>query len=323
MNFPEGVKIRQDVADKFVGFVIERNRIYKKKEIEHAPWPWTKDTVLRTYRFTNVKRFQDKQCRHLIRVIVQNEKLSYVEKLLNCIIFRVWSKGETFDLFADKETGAYPIEYVENLDWNDLYRRRNQKLATDKDYSWYTGAFQVFSFAHYYSAPEDPTGNLGPLRMAQRVLKDGVLDRIQAAKTPADVCDAIMSVYMLSKFFSYQMLTDFTYIPEFPFSEDDFVICGNGSTLGIDLLFEDRDKYSREDAVRMLYENQEELFAGYDLEKEFDYPLYYRGKKNLSLHDFENCLCEFSKYYRETQGTGHCKQKYRQSLGGRQKKIFS
>lgn len=322
-GFPACVKINNAALKMFTYYVIERNCIFKRKELEHEPWPWTDDRILQDNKFTNIKRFQDKQCRYLIERVSQNNRLTYTDKLLSSIIFRIWSKCETFDLFVDKETGAYPVEYVRNLDYEDLNRRRDAKLIEENNsYRWYTGAFDVFVVAHCYSSPDDPKGYLAPLRLAQKILGCGVLDRIENAGTSMEVYDAVASMRMLSKFFAYQIFTDFTYIPGFPFSEDDLVICGTGSSSGVDLLFENKGGLLRENLVWLLYEHQDEVFADYDLKKEFDYPMYYRGDKVLSLHDFENSLCEFSKYYRAKLGIHRCKRKYKHPILEKQKPLF-
>jgi len=53
---------------------------------------------LNKYKFVNTKRKWDRESRWLLKNIVNNSNLTYEEKLLNCILFRVINKWETFEL---------------------------------------------------------------------------------------------------------------------------------------------------------------------------------------------------------------------------------
>ena len=60
--FPKAIEVQpkpltQSARDKeFVDFVIERQAIYRRKEIEKIPKPWTTDPILGTYSFCNMIR---------------------------------------------------------------------------------------------------------------------------------------------------------------------------------------------------------------------------------------------------------------------------
>jgi len=47
---------------------------------------------LNKYKFVNTKRKWDRESRWLLKNIVNNSNLTYEEKLLNCILFRVINK---------------------------------------------------------------------------------------------------------------------------------------------------------------------------------------------------------------------------------------
>jgi len=70
----------------------ERTNIYYKKEILKEKAPWTEDEILNKYKFVNTKRKWDRESRWLLKNIVNNSNLTYEEKLLNCILFRVINK---------------------------------------------------------------------------------------------------------------------------------------------------------------------------------------------------------------------------------------
>jgi len=50
--------MNQDMMNKFLGFVCERELVRLRKE-DGRPKPWTDDKVLQTYRFCNINRNDD------------------------------------------------------------------------------------------------------------------------------------------------------------------------------------------------------------------------------------------------------------------------
>lgn len=58
-NHPVLVKLRAKTSfERFVYYINERYRI-RTRRLDGAPWPWTDDPILQTYKFTNVKREWD------------------------------------------------------------------------------------------------------------------------------------------------------------------------------------------------------------------------------------------------------------------------
>src|SRR3990167_2392900 len=71
----------------------ERESIRLKKEAGE-PWPWTDDEVLRTYKFTNVKRAHDRTTRELGKIYEYHVSRPPEEKLLNCALYRYFGTYE-------------------------------------------------------------------------------------------------------------------------------------------------------------------------------------------------------------------------------------
>jgi len=113
-------------------------------------------------------------------------------------------------------------------------------------------------------------------------------------------------------FIAYQIWVDFTYIEEYPFSDNDFTIAGPGCQEGIDLLCVTRMGLSYEEFLFWLRDNIEDLFKEYDPSyssyKLFDdLPVKQRY---WSLQDLENSFCEFSKYIYISEGRHKRPRKY-------------
>ena len=84
-------KLNRRMMQQFEHYLIERYCIHIRKDVVGAKAPWTDDEILQRYRFTNVRREHDRQTRWVIEHIASNPELCYEDKLLNCILFRLYN----------------------------------------------------------------------------------------------------------------------------------------------------------------------------------------------------------------------------------------
>jgi hypothetical protein len=123
----------------FFHWISERYKIHYLKDVEKKSAPWTKDLILKKYRFTNVKRYHDKETIYLIENIVKSD-LSLEEKILNVFIFRAWNKSNSFKLFGGpwkkKELAKGPDNFREKI---ETLMKENPKMV------WFTNAFNTGS----------------------------------------------------------------------------------------------------------------------------------------------------------------------------------
>lgn len=102
----------------------------------------------------------------------------------------------------------------------------------------------------------------------------------------------------LGPFLAYQIWVDFTYIKEYPFSENCFTISGPGCRAGIDLLFKDRDGMTYDECIFWIRDNQDVIYSqmGYDRD------LFWMNEDShdrcMNVMQLENSFCELSKYTR-------------------------
>ncbi len=82
-------------ANAFFNFMKERERIRLHKEAG-APRPWTKDKILDTYKFTNVRRENDRTSKEFAAFYKQycNSTTRWDEILINCGIARYFGRSE-------------------------------------------------------------------------------------------------------------------------------------------------------------------------------------------------------------------------------------
>ncbi len=103
----------------------------------------------------------------------------------------------------------------------------------------------------------------------------------------------------IGDFIAYQVWVDWTYIQEYPFSENWFTVAGPGCKKGLKILFPNWPRgYTAEEALLYLVANQEGL-----LQQPWNtYTDRPEGDQHINLMAMENVMCEFSKYHRILSG---------------------
>lgn len=290
-------------------FIKRRYIIHLRKDVLHLSPPWTKDEVLQNYRFTNIRREHDRETKWLIEHITSNHRLTYRGKLMNCVLFRLFNKSETAELIG------MPIRFLSTYDpecWRALFEAQD---IVHPDYQYFTGAFNTGGLKS--TLGRETKEKYIPLRVMKFMSflnNIDFLNRITEADTQADVFEAIKSYKGLGPFLAYQIFVDFTYIEDFPFSENEFVVAGPGCIMGLDYLFEDRDGMTYEECLFWLRDNLEPLFLS-ELDKEFDPARIFwdlpEEDRCFNVMSLENCFCELSKYIRAKEGTGRPRKRYK------------
>lgn len=306
-------KLNEENFKHLFNFITERYNIRKKKDVYKQPAPWTQDKILADFKFTNVRREHDRETRWVITKIIENPVLSYSDKLLNIMLYRMFNKSATIELFGVQK---FP------LNENKVRAILEKKAKEDPKYAFFTNAFLTVGIKVALGNDEKFNDEFMPMRIIKFInflYKEAkVTQRIRAAKTQKDVYEVVKTYKGLGEFLSYQIFVDFTYIPEFPFSENEFTISGPGCMRGLDNIFEDRDGMTYDESLFWLRDNIDNEFwrreFAWNPNRLFDdLPEYDRHMNVMSL---ENCHCEISKYIRAATGTGRPKNKYKQTKEG-------
>lgn len=302
-------KIHRENFDLFMKFVSERYRIHIQKDILHKEPPWTDDPVLSKYRFTNVRREHDRETKWLIHYIAENSWLTYRQKIFNIILFRMYNKHETLEIMG----APFNIESI----WHctEPIKRLKNHQKEDKDFVFFTAAFITgglkLALKTEFPSRKDFVPGL-PLYKLKQLNEHGFYVKLTMCRNQNEVYQLLRSINGIGDFLAYQIFVDFTYIKEFPFSENEFTVAGPGCRKGLDMLFTDKDGMTYEECLFWLRNNwyrfkNHKLF--FDPEKEMlDLKHYDRVMNVMSL---ENCFCELSKYIRAYNNTGRPRNKYK------------
>lgn len=315
----------------FMRFVKRRYRVHVKKDIKKLPAPWTKDKVLQQYRFTNIRREDDKVTRALIQQVSTNPDLSLEEKIINTFLFRSWNNPSTFTDFGGpwKKDDIYSSDRLKEK-CRVIYR---QLIKKDPKRKFWSAAYNQGGTKYAWKFPDGEGFSRAPAEkdaakyedyeadIPLRVFHIGpwlkqkdTVNRLLLANNQQEAFDIIREIRGFADFLAYQVFVDLTYIEEFPFSENEFTIAGPGCKRGLDQLFEDRAGLSYEECLFWLRDNWTALEAQvpescrvYPESLFMDRPEYDRCMNVMSL---ENCFCEFSKYVKAVKGTGRPRQRY-------------
>lgn len=111
----------------------------------------------------------------------------------------------------------------------------------------------------------------------------------------------------LGPFLAYQIWVDFTYIEEYPFSENHFTISGPGCRAGIDLLFKNKAGMTHDECIFWLRDNQDEVFGTMGYVRELFWHAEQPEDQCMNVMQLENMFCELQKYTRCKQAVSEGK----------------
>lgn len=295
----------------FNKYITRRYRIHVKKDVQHLQPPFTKDPILQEYKFTNIRREHDRETKWLIDNITNNDFLTYRQKLLNCIMFRMYNKHETMEIM-----GA-PFQFEGIWHITDAKRRLVKYAELNPDYLFFTKAFMTSGMKRLlnetFHKESFPPATV--LRFCKRLNENGFMRELMACKTQEEVYNKLKTLNGIGEFLAYQMFVDFTYIDEFPFSENEFTIAGPGCRDGIDFLFEDKNGMTYEECLFWIRDNWYNIPILWGLDRWFDpeeemVDLRHYDRR-MNVMSLENCFCEFSKYNKIILKKGKPRIKYK------------
>lgn len=286
-------------------WIKERYTVHLKKDIMHMPAPWTDDPIIREFRFTNVRREHDKETKWVIENLCRKSPEEFegnlIGKWANLILFRIFNKSETCKHIL-------PIDF-DNVNWNKINAYFN---SCPKDYVFFTNAFNtggVKRVCNWKTGENDPKTTA--IKYIQNLFDQGEFECLDTVRAD-DFFNNLVRIPGMGRFLAYQILVDWTYCPECPFSENEFVIAGPGCKKGLEMIFTYADGMTLEEQLFWLRDNWNKLLAWLNIdwtpEELFtDLPKEDRFMNVMSL---ENCMCELSKYIRAYNGTGRPRNKY-------------
>jgi len=277
-------------------FIWEREAIRLARENGHSA-PWTKDPVLAKYKFTNIHRSDDRVSQWVIDKLIEPATARGDEHLwFTLLIARLINWPPTLQALINK--GVIPCA-PENFD-ADMFEHTLERIKNDGK-KVYSGAYML------YPTKMEPGGNKSKA-VAKYIIGSAVenADNISAALWNAD---GVMSIerfvaelskcFGISTFIAGQVAADLTYTGMDIEDLFTYAPIGPGSSRGLNYLLGKQPFATWK---------QKEFNA--ELSNIFSQIVEHLEIVDMTLHDVQNCMCEYSKYCRAVLGEGKPKTTY-------------
>lgn len=282
MSVLDSVK-RLRPLERLVHWIQERDSIRLCRQSNQAK-PWTDDPILQSYRFTNVRRMDDKVSKWLYEnwyIPYQN----HASMLRACALARFFNLPSTLECIT--ETVFSPKWSPSTIKW--ILRSAQSDLPTIFNSAYMVrgndGEDKIESVVDYY---------VGAL------VKSGVKPDPSSMK---ETHSRIEGVYGFGSFMAGQVTADLRWAIDGGWEDrDSWAPMGPGSKRGMNRLQERPLDYPLKQS-QFLEELLKVREAALKLLPE---SLIMR----LELIDWQNCLCEYDKYERVLWGQGRPKQRY-------------
>ena len=272
------------VFDTYWFFAVERQKIFFKK-LGNKPMPWTEDSILSNYKFTNAYRASDRTSQYLIRHVIYRSDLptSKNEIFFRIILFKIFNKIETWQLLE---------HHLGQIVHADYSFERYDKILTEAMKS----GKRIYSAAYIMPSGGKALGyttkHRNHLKLIEKMMGDELSKKLADATSMQQGFELLLKYPTIGNFLAYQFITDINYSKITNFSEMEFVIPGPGALDGIRKCFSDLGGLNEKDIIKYMADNQEFEFKRLELDFK---SLWGRP---LQLIDCQNLFCEVDKYAR-------------------------
>lgn len=269
--------------ERYVYWIKERESIRIKKEVAKVEKPWTDDEILRSYRFCNVVRMDDKVSRWLLKHWYQPHK-NHPNMLVACALARHFNRPEALKHITEFVFNDYKPAKVK-----DVMRQLKSQGNTI-----FNGAYMVRGI-----------GTADKTEMVVDHVCQPLYDnppKLYYNSMQGSV-EALLPYWGFSNFMAGQVVADLRWATTGSW-EDRFrwAASGPGSKRGMNRV------HGRPTKCPL---GEEQFLA--ELQRLISQIKPHLPKAlaiRMEAIDFQNCLCEYDKYCRVLNGEGTPKQKY-------------
>lgn len=270
------------VFDTYWRFAAERQRVFFSRQSGHPP-PWTGDSVLNEFKFTNAYRAADRVSQFLIKDVIYKGSQAPEELFFRILLFKLFNKIETWNLLG-RQLGTPGWHSYRYADYDRVLLGALRAGATI-----YSAAYIMASGHEQFAVSRKHQAHL---RLLELMIEQRVPHRLQNLRSMKEAFELLRSYPLIGDFLAYQLVTDLNYSELTPFSEMEFTMPGPGARDGIRKCFQSLGGLSEADIIRLMADRQEYEFERLGL----DFQSLW-GRR-LQLIDIQNLFCEVDKYSR-------------------------
>ena len=273
-----------EVYNSYWRLAAERQDIFFKR-FRSEPPPWTEDTVLANYKFTNAYRASDRASQYLIRHVIYRADLptSPCEVFFRILLFKLFNKIETWNLL---EQSLGPITFE-----GYCFKHYNQVLlkAMQHGQRIYSAAYIMPPGSRAFCHPKKHQNHL---LLLEKMMKEKLPEQLAEVHTMQEGFEKLRNYPTIGDFLAYQFITDINYSEITDFNEMDFVVPGPGALSGLHKCFVDPGGLNKAELIRLMSDLQEQEFERLEL------TFQSLWGRRLHLIDCQNLFCEVDKYAR-------------------------
>ncbi len=287
--------MRTEELNVFLYWVDERHRIYLRKDSGKVR-PWTRNTILNEYRFTNPFRENDRVTKVLRSKINKSDNIKSIFKKI--VIFRMFNWPDTYNtLWRSGLVNRWDTEKAISL----LTDRK------ERGYKTFTGAYIITN-----SGSREPKINL-VCKAIGDILDDSecILRSIRHDNSLEESVLILSSYSMIGNFVGYELVTDLRHTRILDRATDIYTWANPGPG-------------ARRGTHRILFGTERGQLPK---KTKVDYQVFMQDLMRLTqnklggksifknvlfeMRDIEHSLCEFDKYMRVSNGEGRPRGKYK------------
>lgn len=284
----------------FLKFVGERE-IIRLKRVRGESAPWTEDKVLKKYRFCNVRRKDDRVSAWLLKhyyVRTSPATQEQYDTWFWAAVARLINWPPTLMALMEKKAIPYRVEEYDSKKFAAALENIHKKNPIKT----YTGAYMLYAGGRAANNKMVKSSFIAHHLLSGLVANKDEIRAAIARNSIRDTVDALRQSHGVSTFMAGQIAADLSYLPELENAIDlhNYAPQGPGSLRGLNRLkcsmlnrTWDTDLWNKE-----LMELNERIKSDLKI-------------TDLTLHDVQNCLCEFDKYMRTITGEGRPRSEYK------------
>ncbi len=275
---------------RLLAFMQERHRIYTRRFVEKRPPPWTKDPILKRFRFCNVYRELDRVTiwirEHIREPYADHPNLWF----MLCVARQINWPNTLAALIADPQS-AWPT----NNRWRWERMRAVMRKLQSKGAKIYTGAYMLRGPIQGDSSGFQDKPNYTTQRVLAPVWQDRNVIQPDKWHTLQQAASSLSNYHGWGDFLIAQVIADVKHTRYLKNAPDwwDWIWLGPGSRRGLNRVL-DRPitgNFTQYEAHTYLVQIRDYIKDNSDLPR-------------LCLQDLQNAHCEFDKYERVRLGEG-------------------
>jgi hypothetical protein len=312
--------IDENIALDFFRFIYDRQVVSLLKEKNPNACRLTEDPILSRYKFCNVYRQKDKCTKYLQEVLDYESRLldespyynsmSLSSKLFWIIFFRRFNIINFFDIFKTEKSEGLPTWDLKYIIWKlDKFKEHGAKLFND--------AYTVCQIPYDKDfRPKDKHVQI--CLSMDAIFKQGLTRQLFVpAPNPVIVLQARaffeklqFKGHRIGPFLAYQIMQDLNYIEKIPAFKN-FTFVGPGAEPALNWIYRYAPKVSKPSKEELCLDlTAKQPYFWRKLRKQTGKDWYKICQteidwgESLSVHNIQNCLCEFRKYTNLKAGKG-------------------